>query len=456
MPQKKQNPEIVRLREKAAGFQKDAQAILKEFEGKEIPTEKQEAVDDLLTKGETALAEIKRAQRADGLDEALNSPAPRPAFYQAAAEEEAEEEKGGPGEADKKLAKMVGPFRSLGDELKAIHAAAVQHVIDPRFEQMGNQLKALGSNEQVMSEGAFLLQPTFGAGIWARAYETGQILSRCSKVTAGANSNGFTLNAFNETSRATGSRWGGVRGYWAGSGVAGTPSKPTFRQVELKLKKLICLGYATDELLQDATLMTSIYNQAFSEEITWMVEEAIVNGLGGVNEPLGVRASGAVIEVAKEGAQVADTVVAANISKMWARMWARSRPDAAWFITQDVEAQLDLLAVTVGLGGMPVYMPPNGIADLPFGRMKGRPVICTEHNQALGDAGDIALVDFSQYLCLDKGDMQSASSIHVAFLTDETAFRLTYRFDGKPIWNAALTPAHGSTLSPYITLAERA
>jgi HK97 family phage major capsid protein len=456
MPQTKQNLEIVRLREQALQFNAEAKKILKEFEGKELPEEKRPVVDELLAKGEDVLEQVKRLQRAEDQDEALNAPAHRPAFYQPAAEEEDEEMKAGPGEADKKLAKMVGPFRSLGDELKAIHAAKVHNIIDPRFEQMGNQLKALGSNEQVMSEGGFLLQPTFGAGIWKRAYETGQILSRCSKVTAGANSNGFTLNAINETSRATGSRWGGVRAYWAGPGVAGTPTKPTFRQVELKLKKLICLGYATDELLQDATLMTSVYNQAFAEEIQWMVEEAIVNGLGGVNEPLGVRASGAVIEVAKEGAQVADTVVAPNISKMWARMWARSRPDAAWFITQDVEAQLDLMAVTVGLGGMPVYMPPNGIADLPFGRMKGRPVIVTEHNQALGDAGDIALVDFSQYLCLDKGDMQSASSIHVAFLTDETAFRLTYRFDGKPIWNAVLTPAKGSTLSPYITLAERA
>ncbi len=455
MAQKKKNPEIVRLREKAEGFRKDAAAILKEFEGKDLPQEKQAVVDELLTKGETALEEVKRAQRADGLDEALNAPGNRPEFYAGASEDEEEERKSTKPEPNK-LSKMVGPFLSLGDELKAIHAAAVKHETDPRFEQMGNQMKALGSNEQIMSEGGFLLQPTFGAGIWQRAYETGQILSRCTKVTAGANSNGFTLNAINETSRATGSRWGGVRAYWAGSGVAGTPSAPTFRQVELKLKKLICLGYATDELLQDATLMTSVYNQAFAEEIQWMVEDGIVNGLGGVNEPLGVRASGAVIEVAKEGAQLADTVVAANISKMWTRMWAKSRPNAAWFITQDVEAQLDLLAVTVGLGGMPVYMPPSGIADLPYGRMKGRPVIITEHNQALGDAGDIALVDFSQYLVLDKGDMQSASSIHVAFLTDETAFRLTYRVDGKPIWNAVLTPAHGQTLSPYITLAERA
>jgi HK97 family phage major capsid protein len=80
-----------------------------------------------------------------------------------------------------------------------------------------------------------------------------------------------------------------------------------------------------------------------------------------------------------------------------------------------------------------------------------------EQCSTLGDKGDIILADFSQYLLIDKGQMQNATSIHVKFVNDETAFRFVYRLDGQPMWNSALTPYKGSdTLSPFVTLAERA
>ena len=79
-----------------------------------------------------------------------------------------------------------------------------------------------------------------------------------------------------------------------------------------------------------------------------------------------------------------------------------------------------------------------------------------EYAATLGTEGDITLCDFSQYVLADKGGVQSASSMHVAFLTDEMVFRIVYRVDGEPIWHDALTPYQGSnTLSPFITLAAR-
>ena len=46
--------------------------------------------------------------------------------------------------------------------------------------------------------------------------------------------------------------------------------------------------------------------------------------------------------------------------------------------------------------------------------------------------------------------------MHIAFLTDEMVFRITYRVDGKPMWYAPLTPFKGGqTLSPFVALAQR-
>lgn len=484
MPTKKPNPELVRLREKAEGFRKDAEKIITEFTGKDMPKEKKDALDDLLTKAEDAVAECKRIQRADGLNAELNEPAEqRPGLFGGLRDEEDGEHKSGTaagagGETkgvdvsawgwhnpqpidDEEIKaanirrKFVPVFHSLGDELKAIAEYTLNHTVDPRFEQMENQLKALGANEAVMSEGAFLLQPTFVPTIWKRVYETGQILSRVSKLTCGANSNSITIPTVDESSRAAGSRWGGVRGYWLPEGVAPTPSKPKFGSVELKLKKYMCLGYATDELLADAAIMTSLYNQAFADEIVFDVEEAIFAGTG-AGQPKGFMASGAVIAIEKEVGQAADTIVADNISKMWSRLFSRSRANAVWLINQDAEPQLDKLALTVGLGGMPVYLPANGLADSPFGRLKGRPVIPTEHNPTVGDSGDLALVDLEQYVTLNKGEMNAASSMHVAFTTAEMAFRVLYRIDGQPMWKSALTPAKGTnTVSPFVVIEAR-
>jgi HK97 family phage major capsid protein len=125
-----------------------------------------------------------------------------------------------------------------------------------------------------------------------------------------------------------------------------------------------------------------------------------------------------------------------------------------WLINQNIEPQLYTMAVAVGTGGIPVYMPAGGLSSAPYGTLMGRPVIPSEFCATLGTAGDIILADLSQYIVIDKGGMQSASSIHVNFTTDETAFRFVYRIDGQPLWKTYLTPYKGSTSyqSPFVVL----
>ena len=47
-------------------------------------------------------------------------------------------------------------------------------------------------------------------------------------------------------------------GTYLGEADAATSKKPKFRQMELNLKKLIGLAYATDELLQDSTALEAV------------------------------------------------------------------------------------------------------------------------------------------------------------------------------------------------------
>jgi len=183
-----------------------------------------------------------------------------------------------------------------------------------------------------------------------------------------------------------------------------------------------------------------------------MINDDILNGLG-VGGPLGIMASGALVTITKEGGQLADTVVTQNIFKMWARLHPRSKSNAVWYINTDVTPQLYGLNLTVGTGGMPMYMAPGSLPNAPSGALLGRPVVETEFSPSVGDAGCILLADMSQYIMIDK-DVQAASSIHVQFLTDQVAFRFVYRCDGQPKIAAPLTPykGTGSTLSPFVAL----
>jgi HK97 family phage major capsid protein len=343
-------------------------------------------------------------------------------------------------------------YRSLGEQLQSIfkHYSSKGSSTDPRLVRAPT-----GASDVDPTGGGFLVQVDFAAAIFMLAHDMGHILGEVNKIPISANSNGLKIPGIDESSRATGSRWGGVASNWVGEGTNVTPTKPKFRIIEFDLKKMMSVMYMTDELLQDSTALTSIASQAFSEELMFMTEDAIFEG-SGAGMPLGVMNSPALITVPKEAGQAAATIVKENVDKMWARMWARSMVSAKWYINQDILPQLMAMNQAVGTGGQTVYLPPGGLSATPYSTLYGREVVWTEYSSTLGVAGDIMLADFGQYMLVDKNGVQAATSMHVAFLTDEMVFRITYRVDGKPLWHLPLTPFKGAnTKSPFVTLAAR-
>ncbi|MFQ5436851.1 MAG: phage major capsid protein, partial [Anaerolineae bacterium] len=319
----------------------------------------------------------------------------------------------------------------------------------------GTKAAPTGLGELVPSGGGFLVGTDMPGGVLGRDHNVGQILSRVDITPISANSNAMTFNAEDETSRANGSRRGGIRAFWAAEASAKTASQPKFRQMELKLNKVIGLVYATDELLADASALEAWIMQNLPEELRFVVEDAIYRGTG-AGQPLGILNSNCLVSVAKETGQAATTILSENVIKMWARRWLGGR-DYVWFVNQDTMPQLMQMSLAVGTGGNLTYLPPGGLSGSPFGSLMARPVIEVEYAATLGTVGDIVLVDLGQYQAIDKGGIQSASSIHVRFVNDETVFRFVYRFDGQPKWDAALTPFQGSnTVSPFVALATRA
>ena len=127
-------------------------------------------------------------------------------------------------------------YNNFGEQLQSVfkHYATKGSQTDPRLVRAPT-----GAGEVDPTGGGFLVQTDFANAIFMLSHDMGQILSRVNKIPISANANGLKVPGVDETSRATGSRWGGVQSNWQAKGVAGTESRPKFRMVEFDLKKLI-------------------------------------------------------------------------------------------------------------------------------------------------------------------------------------------------------------------------
>jgi HK97 family phage major capsid protein len=333
------------------------------------------------------------------------------------------------------------PWANLGEQLQAIrrHAVTRGTVTDPRLHA------ALGANETVDSEGGFLVAPEFSPDLWRRTYAVGALMSRC--FAQPMSSNRLVINAVDEDSRVDGSRWGGIQSFFEAEAATYAASKPKLRRMELIAHKLTALVYATDEQLEDGPAFRSYVDQVVPQELSFRIEDNIFNGAG-AGAPLGIMNSGALITVAKASGDSGKVISNTDIFAMWKRRWGQ---DLVWLINQDCEDQLWNLTRGSGTAVELLYTSPG-----PRGNGNDYGVMMVEYAATVGTPGDIVLASLSQYCLATRGEARMDTSIHVAFLTGEQAFRWQLRLDGQPFWKKPLTPKNGSnTLSPFIALASR-
>jgi HK97 family phage major capsid protein len=335
---------------------------------------------------------------------------------------------------------------ALGEHAVAVIAATRGQGFDPRLQAAGT-----GHNTAIPSEGGFAVPEQVAPGIEREMFEGGELLSRVDTRTVSGDS--MTYIVQDETSRVNGSRQGGIRGYWVDQGTAPTASETKLARIEMKLRKVGTVGYVTDELVADAAAMGGELNSMYVDEIMFATEAAIFEG-DGAGKPQGFTNANCLVSVAKESGQAAATINTTNLSKMWARMPARSKSNAVWLGNVDVEPQLDALSLDSSVGSLQprfVNYGPSGVLTL-----KGRPFIPVEYASTLGTVDDLVLADLSKYRLIRKGGVETASSIHVKFIEGEMTLRAFYRVDGQAVPRAAVTPFKGSnTQSPFVTLATR-
>jgi len=343
------------------------------------------------------------------------------------------------------------PWESFGHYLQAVaKAGGPGGVVDPRLYAGPS-----GASEGYPSDGGFLVRHDYSTMLLDAAIEESVLAPLCTTIEIGGDADGVDLPYIDETSRANGSRWGGVQVYWRGEADTVEAKKPKFDMHDLRLQELFGLAYATDRLLKDATALASIFTTAFSSEMAFKLDDSIFRG-SGVGMMLGLTdTTGPRVQQAKESGQAADTIIAENISKMWSRVRPRSKGRGVWLYNSECSPQFDGMYYPAGTGAIPSKVLTE--TESGVSRIKGRPAIEIEQASALGDEGDLVFADLSRYLIIRKGGLEAAQSMHVRFVYGENTFRWTFRVNGRPMDKSAITPYKGAnTQSAFVTLAARA
>jgi HK97 family phage major capsid protein len=345
-------------------------------------------------------------------------------------------------------------FQSLGDFLQNVcHAQKPGNPIDDRLligSGRGAAAPSTFGGEGSGQDGGFFVPPQFSKEIFQLSLGEDSLLPLTDNVEISGNTMAFPKD---ETTP-----WGtnGVRAYWQGEAAPAVTSKPVLGLSTLRLKKLMALVPTTDELLEDANALSTYLPEKIALSIRWKTNESILFGSGS-GVPVGALNAGATVTVAKESGQTTQTLVAQNLAKMIARLPTGSFANAVWIVNNDVLPAL----FTLTLGNYPIYLPTGlnvgSIQVSPYGTLLGRPVFVSQHANTFSAQGDILLVDLKYYQTITKsGGMQTATSMHLYFDADLTAFRTTFRMDGQSKIATAIAPAKGSTtMSPFIQLGAR-
>lgn len=344
-------------------------------------------------------------------------------------------------------------FRSFGEFAQSVRQVGPSGV--PQDDRL--RAVATGLQQGVGPEGGFLLAPQFSTTLWDGVSKNGaSILPFLDQYTVTGEFVEFP--AQHETSRATGSRWGGVQAYWIAEAEQMTKSKPKFRKMRLEPQQLAVMAYVTDKLLANSPLSLEQYlTRVATDEITFLVNDAVIRG-DGVGKPRGWLPHSALVSVTKATNQPASTIYEQNIGDAWMRLHPMGRSRALWLANPSAEAQFDRffqpiknVAGTENVGGL-----KNDTWDGAKRTLKGRPVLFLEQMEAVGTVGDLLLVDPLGYALGTRGGIDAGVSIHLRFDYNETAFRFLFAVDGQPWITTALSPYKGAdTLTTHVAVATR-
>lgn len=209
----------------------------------------------------------------------------------------------------------------------------------------------------------------------------------------------------------------------------------TFTQVELDGYKVGCFIPVCNALLEDSdiALATEIIS-ALGQGLGYALDKAIVFGTG-TKMPVGMAiniAAGSKVSLANKTGVALFQAIVKGTGKLKHR-----RGSLVWIMNE--QTHLDLIAEAMNF---------NAAAAVVSGLDSKMPVIGGDIvEEDFVKDGEIIVGSGQRYVCARRAGIKTAVSTEFKFTDDQTVFKATARYDGKPVFNDAFM-AFGMTGSP--------
>lgn len=366
----------------------------------------------------------------------------------------------------------TGGFRSMADFGRAVMNASRPGgaVLDPRLLEMQKHWGAQMAAERaqlldagMLSEGGllaapsnyhqegstaegYMVPPDFRDQIWTLIAESEEPDLFTMSNPEPTESNAVDMIVDESTP------WGavGVSFKWRTEANVMTASKLATNGRQVRLGEGYVFAIASEELLEDAPRLNDRLTTKSAAAIKWGLGESVFRG-DGTGKPQGITNHASRVTVVRN---TSASIVTDDISGMMSHLLASSYARAVWLFNPDVLPKI----VNLQIGSYPIWTPINGgLQQGAFGNLMGRPMIPTEHCETLGTEGDLVLWDPQGYYSTRKASgVNFATSMHLYFDYNMTAFRWTVRAGGQPYLSAAVSPNKGSTKKSHcVTLSTK-
>lgn len=313
------------------------------------------------------------------------------------------------------------------------------------------------ATSEVGTEGGYAVPDPLIAAIWDSAIASGNFVSRATVYPMPSATLGISTPDWQNRTNGV---LAGLLGTWLGEAEEAAEDKTVFRKITLNAHRVGIFSQISSELAEDGLNIEADIQSAMTTATAYTVDHAFLYGTG-VKQPLGVLNSPALITVAAEGSQTADTLTALNIAKMVARMDPASITRAEWFASPTLLPELFRLnfqgrtdagvAIADTAIGAPLF---QSFGDGRFS-LFGRPLNLCELMPSKGDLGDLLFADWSRYAVGVRRGARIERSVAPGWMKDSIDYRITMRVAGLPMNSAPITPQRGDTFSPWVALAAR-
>jgi len=244
---------------------------------------------------------------------------------------------------------------------------------------------------------------------------------------------------------------GGLVTQYAAEGTApSTTVVSNWRQLKIQADKQIALVEMTNELLQNSPynaekIVTDVLQEELYSRFDWQTFNSNGENVQGILDSAGLVSVNRV---------TGGAVGLADLAHLLGHVHPRYA--AGYIFCCQPKTYSSLLQITSSNTGGQLVMWPNNntINDVPTMRAFGFPIMLTDNVPALGQPGDVCLINPSLgYTIGINRNVEIALSEHYAFNLDATAFRITFRAGGSVNYPYPIILKDGvSVVSPFIAL----